>query len=151
MYFVAYCADNMENDSLTQVGSSEKLCIYHSSKVIQLPNFSLQRDKKTCSVYLWKQMLRSSVDLFILTLHWRQICRTFYNGVGTWCGYMHMYQHTDLSMMFLILLKHLNHQLSQTDRVLQFFGRGGKPSHIFWSTKVKDQCGYPLGVITICS
>lgn len=42
MYFVAYCADNMENDGSTQVGSSEKLCIYNSSKVIQLLNFSQQ-------------------------------------------------------------------------------------------------------------
>ncbi len=37
---------------------------------------------------------------------------------------MHVYWHTDLSMVFLILLKHLNHQLSQADGVLQFFGRG---------------------------
>lgn len=69
MYFVAYCADNMENDSLTQVGSSEKLCIYHSSKVIQLPNFSLQRDKKN----VFSLSLKTNVE---------ELCRPFYFNIA---------------------------------------------------------------------
>lgn len=35
-----------------------------------------------------------------------------------------IYQQTNLSVVFLILLQNLNHQLSQANSVLQFFGRG---------------------------
>lgn len=43
---------------------------------------------------------------------------------------MHLCWHTDLCMVFFILLKHLDDQFCQANGVLQFFCRGDQPAYI---------------------
>lgn len=44
-----------------------------------------------------------------------------------------------LGVVLLILLKHLDDQLSKANSVLQFLGRSNQASHILWRTKVMSQ------------